>query len=190
MVYSSKQKKYGHKRIIMLVAVCLLAAAAIAFVAYRHWPGGPSPQPTTTQSPSTDNDYVNMQPAAPAEQADSDEHKQASLPNSDTSPTPAPSTQGVTPIIVDASQYDAQVEVRAFVPGIVEDGGTCTIAFTGPAGKVTKQVSANADATTTRCQNLTLKSTDLRPTGTWRVSVAYKSANAQGESQESNLTIK
>jgi GH25 family lysozyme M1 (1,4-beta-N-acetylmuramidase) len=139
----------------------------------------------TTQSNS---EKVDLSPATATEKQDSNSHKTAV----DTNPpqTTPDNKIKVTPIIVDASQYDTQVEVRSYVTGIVENGGTCKFTFTKGTTTFQKQSSAVADATTTKCPNLTLASTEFSAKGTWSVVVSYDSSKATGASNVVNFEVK
>ncbi len=87
-------------------------------------------------------------------------------------------------VIVDATQYNIDVEVRAFVSNIIENGN-CTITVTKDSYKIERTVPATADATTTQCQSLLLKTSDFPSIGTWTVIVKFTSTNATGEATAS-----
>lgn len=176
-----KQTRRFNRRplIVALVAVVLLGTAVAGFAYKRHFDSKPT---SYDKKP-----HIDYSPATPEEKADSEQHKTDSAKKEDT--PPATDTITVTPVIVDASQYDNQIEVRAYTGGVFEDGGTCTIAFTKGTLKVTKQVPAAKDATTTRCTNLDVSRTEFSQPGQWTAIVSYSSPTAQGSSQPRTFEV-
>lgn len=73
----------------------------------------------------------------------------------------------------DASVYDGQVEVRAFVSNVIADG-TCTYTFTANGGTLTKTKAARADASTTTCVTLNFDASELSDSQRWTVDVKYE----------------
>lgn len=95
----------------------------------------------------------------------------------------AGTTRLVTPVVVHAG-IDAPsgtVRVDAFIPGLLEDGGTCTATLTRGAVQVSATASAAADATATWCTTVGLRLSDLE-TGTWEAVVEYTSSSSAGTS--------
>lgn len=90
-------------------------------------------------------------------------------------------------VIVDASQYDDIVEVRAFVNNHIQDG-TCRYRFQRGNQTINKQLEAHADASTTVCPALEVNRSEFRSAGTWSVTVTYESSGAKG-SQSQELQI-
>lgn len=182
MKHIKQTKRFNRRPIIVaLVVVVLLVAAAAAFAYKRHIDSNPT---SYDKKP-----HIDYSPATDEEKADSEQHKEDSTKKEDT-PTPTPSgLTSVTPVIVDASQYDNQIEVRAYTSGIFEDGGTCTITFTHGTLKVTKQVAASKDATTTRCTNLDVDRAEFQQPGQWTAIVSYSSSTAQGSSQPRTFEV-
>jgi hypothetical protein len=84
---------------------------------------------------------------------------------------------------VDAS---SSVEVGAYVAGVVESGGTCTLTLTGPGATRTATVTGEADAGSTSCTTMAVPGAQLS-TGSWTAVVDYRSADAGGTS--SSVTV-
>ena len=66
-------------------------------------------------------------------------------------PVPVPRWSSPTPA---GSTAPAGVEVGAYLAGLAETGGTCTLTLTGAAGTATAQVTAEPDAASTSCPTL------------------------------------
>lgn len=180
MKHTRRTKRFNRRPIIVaLIIIALLLAAALGLTYKRHLDSNPTDY---GKKP-----HIDYNPATKEEKADSEQHKEDSTKKEDT-PT-ATRTITVTPVIVDASQYGNQIEVRAYTGGVFEDGGTCTITFTKDTLKITKQVPASKDATTTRCTNLTVDRTEFSQPGQWTTVVTYSSSTAQGSSQPRTLEV-
>lgn len=78
--------------------------------------------------------------------------------------------------IVDAGQYGNEVEVRARVDGVVEDGGTCTYAFAGVGASFKKTQVATVNAKSTSCGSLVVAVSEFSAAGSWKVVVSYSGA--------------
>lgn len=131
---------------------------------------------------------IDLSPATPAEKQDSNEHKENTSQNNQPTPPPS-STSSVTPVIVDASQYSDKIEVRSYVPGVFENGGTCTVTLTKGSLQVTKQAAATEDATTTRCANVSIDRSEFSEAGQWTATVSYSSTAYQGSSKPTTVEV-
>lgn len=92
-------------------------------------------------------------------------------------------------IITDANQYDNDIEVRAFMPDVYENG-SCIIKLQNNDVVFTKAMPAYKDVTTTICTNATIKRSDLHISGDWKVTVKFESDNYQGLSETQQIKVK
>lgn len=90
-------------------------------------------------------------------------------------------------IIVDASQYANEVEIRFFVNKIIE-GGSCKVTLSLNDSHIVKELTATTDATTTLCSTLVLPTSELKSTGEWSVLVEYENNTHYG-SARATLTV-
>lgn len=112
------------------------------------------------------------------------------------SPPPAGPIQGApagTPVkpevflaTVDAA--NGVLRVVADVPGIYEDGGTCTVMVTDGAKVVQKHSTGAADVSSTACGQFVFSLGDL-PSGTASIVVSYQSTEHSGSSGVTKVTI-
>ena len=79
--------------------------------------------------------------------------------------------------IVDASQQGDTVEVRAYVTGVAEDGGTCQYQFqSAQQNQVLNKTSpASFNTTSTTCESITIPISEFVSSGTWSLTVSYTS---------------
>jgi hypothetical protein len=143
-----------------------------------------------TPQPSVEIDTINFDPPSEEVRQETEENKKTlgDKPSGDTTnPTPA----NVTPIVVDAGQYDQLVEVRAFVPGIYEDGGTCTATLTKQNLKLVKQSGAFKDATTTQCHPIIINRSEFSEAGMWTLVLSYAhSSGSNGSSAPRDVEVR
>lgn len=166
-MYSKKSKNKKNK--IIIIIVLLLVALAMLFVALEKT--GVTNLFTlgneTAQEPTADVNTIDYGPPTEAEVEAGDTQKDKIIAKEDQKPANEASV-----VIVDASQYDDIVEVRAFVSNIIEDG-TCTYVFTKENSRIEKTSPAYGDASTTPCVTLTVPRSEFENSGTWNVTVTY-----------------
>ena len=142
--------------------------------------------------PKLSDSGINLDPATPEQQAESDDQKTQTADNdkADSGQDPEnPTLKTVSPVIVDASQYDSAIEVRSYISGIIEDGGTCTATFKKGSQTITRTSSGSKDATTTLCEKITVNRADFPEAGSWSVTLTYTSSTATGASPARTLDI-
>jgi len=91
--------------------------------------------------------------------------------------------------IVDASQYDREVEVRSYVEGIIKDDGTCTFTFSKGSAQVVKTSRSFADAKHTNCGTLTVPISEFSAPGIWSLLVSFSFDNITVDSSNYNVEI-
>ena len=92
-------------------------------------------------------------------------------------------------VIVDASQYDDEIEVRAFVSNIIEEG-TCEFVFSNASDSFVKSTTAKPDASTTPCVSLIVPRSEFKTPGEWNITVNYSGASSDTEgSNETTFTV-
>jgi hypothetical protein len=79
--------------------------------------------------------------------------------------------------IVDAAQYEQNVEVRSYVEGIIQDDGTCTFTFTQGTVTITKTSNSFADAAHTTCRPLIVSTAEFPNSGIWTLLISYTSGD-------------
>ncbi len=98
--------------------------------------------------------------------------------------------QSVTPIL---SRWDGgtdPVEVAGYVQGVFEDGGTCTYTFTKDSQSFSRTSVGFQDATHTSCAPVDISKSSFPQTGTWQVTLKYKSSTSVGTSNSQSFDIK
>jgi len=182
---NKKRTKRINKKIVLLVLILLLL---VGIGGYIYLDQKKSAQP---KNPTTDINKVNYGPPTQEELDETDAHKKAldeQSKNNVTAPTPE-NKKTVSPTITYAGQYGSQVEASAFVSGIFEDGGKCNFVFKQNQTTIEKSTSAFKDATTSRCTNLSLPSSQFAK-GTWSATVTYSSNVAGGVSKSVSFEVK
>ncbi|MCZ2817089.1 hypothetical protein [Modestobacter sp. VKM Ac-2984] len=106
--------------------------------------------------------------------------------------TPAITAPGETvPVVVTYSGWtdtSAAVEFGAYVAGIVEAGGTCTLTLTAGATTASAEVTAGPDASSTYCPTMAIPGAELAA-GPWQAVVSYESSSTSGQSDPVTVTV-
>lgn len=107
-------------------------------------------------------------------------------------PAPQP-TSGSVSVVLTFADWDADsstIEAGAFVQGLVESGGTCTITAArsgSTSGTATASVPGEPDVSSTTCPALSLSGN--LTSGSWTVQVQYTSETSSGTSSPTTVVI-
>jgi hypothetical protein len=175
-----KRIRFTRKTILLGIMIALLlgSGSVLAYVRLRNDP----PKNSDSQRQAEQDKNINYDPPTEEEKQEANDQKQTIVEQEQQEQTyQSPSTAAV--VISDARQYGNQIEVRAFVSNVYQDG-TCTVTFTQGNHTVQKQVSAFKDATTTQCTGVDVPRSELPTAGAWTVKVVYQSTAATGEAQK------
>ena len=176
-------KKTNRSRFVIpgIIAVLLLAGGASAWQ-YKKSRASQASKPPAFAPISAEQQAANSQTADQRKEKIIESQKQQNS-------TPPAGSRTVTPVITYAGQSNGQVEVVAFVPNLLEDGGTCTVTITRGSQTVTRQVSATRNARTTDCRAFAIPESEFKEKGSWDVRVSYASLSASGTSEVWTLNI-
>ncbi|HLG91154.1 MAG TPA: hypothetical protein VI336_03305 [Candidatus Saccharimonadales bacterium] len=155
------------------VVLALLIGGGLAYAQLKD--NQPANQPAGASDNQSDG-YINLNPPTEQDKQDAEANKKSLA---EDRPSPAPSSNGkkeVTPIITSVSSS----EVKAYVPGIFEDGGKCTA--TATRGSQTETASSNGFADVSKTSCAPLKNLSIPGAG-WSVVVSYSSSTSQGKSE-------
>ena len=166
-------KQLSRKQLLLAgVFIILLGGGVFAYSLLKN--NSPK-QPNITDEVNGQGDDINYSPPTEEEKAETERHKKSlSTNSSDSTPQSSTDKKQVTPIIT----YASLSEVRAYVPGIFEDGGTCTVKAT--MGNQVRPYSSIgfSDVNKTSCAPIKMSLAN----GSWSVVVSYNSSTAQGKS--------
>lgn len=183
------QKELTKKRRLLIgVCICIVIACVSIILAIS---GSNKHTVKLITSSSNHKSTINLDPATQTEKEDSDSHK-ADIVKSENSPPTVSSS--LTPVIDFAgynnpSDPSSQIEVDAHVPGVIEDGGTCTLSASLSGVNFTKTVSAVRNAQYTSCPAFLLNRSDFNSSGDWIIKVSYSSSKYSGFSAPQTLKI-
>lgn len=190
---SSRKTTSANPRRTILIVTLIIALVLITVFAYSFFR---SPQKkaagsgsSTSASSTKPAGTINLNPPTPAEKQAADSQKDTIIKQQQAANqgTSAGSNQKV---VIPSITYADTSEVDAYIPGIVENGGSCTLTAIQNSKSFTKKVVAIADASTTRCQNFNLTQNDFSSTGTWQLTVRYDSSDASGTSAIRTVQVK
>lgn len=197
--------RHRTRRIVWITIAAVVAAAAV-FVLGVWWgrsqpaatpTASPSPTTSATDTPSPETPSVTPSRTVPTRRPTPAPSRvptavPPSAPGGPDRPTPLPTDAAgraaVSPVITYADVSGGVLEAAGFVPSVIEDGGTCTLVATGPAGSREASVSGTANAQNTSCGRMTIPEDQLTP-GSWSVTLRYASPRAEGTSAPVTVTV-
>lgn len=177
MNITKKPAPSKQKRILLTVFIIVALVAGIGGLTYAIYAQNTS---RTSGSSSKPADMNLTDPTYTSEK------------NNDTKPSPKETEvarKNLPIIIASAGKIDNNVEVRAFVSGIIEGNGTCIATFTKGSLKITRSSKAFIDATTTQCEPISIPSSEFQQNGTWNLVMTYESPDAKGTSESMEVTL-
>lgn len=142
---------------------------------------------------SVPNNGINYGPPSEEEKKETQSFKEDLGNQSDTpaiTPNPASNKKSVTPVISSWGQnrQTKNVEIGGYVPGILENGGTCKLTLKNSGQEITESKVANPDAQSTSCGLITIVRSRLSA-GTWTATLSYISSTSEGTSQPTLLGV-
>ncbi len=177
-----------------ITILSLLAAVVVigggVFI-YTQKSGQSKVEPATTNA---QKETVNLDPPTENEKKQAEDNKQQINDNAAKVKAQQEQNSGsglrtVKPVVTYAEQNGNKIEVGSYVPGIFEDGGTCTIELTNGA-KITRSVSAVKEGNATYCPTVSVDSSEFASKGMWQASVSYKSSFASGQSDTTKFEVR
>lgn len=170
--YMKNNKKTQNKKYILLA----LVATATIFVLWFYSNNKNTTLPTDTQ------DTSGYSAATEQEKQEAEQHKKDLAQQSEQSKNPS----AIKQVSLVITQFN-NTEIRGYAQGIFEDGGTCTATASKGSQSITKSSVGFKNVSYTSCAPINWGTT--LSTGTWNVTLNYKSAKAEG-SKTQNLEVK
>lgn len=186
---SSKNPRSSKKRTILFVVLGVFVLAILAVGALELTNKINLFGKENTQQPEIQPGEVNYDPPTEQEQEAANEQKETitkdqEQPSNPTTPSNPSNPQtgskkAIKPVIIRTGGG----EVAGFIPGIVENGGTCTATFTSGPTTVVKTSQGFANASTTNCTPISYAGSGVA--AGWNVTLSYSSNTSEGTSDAS-----
>lgn len=184
----------GHKRknkALIIIAATLVVIASIATLTYakKWWPFN---EPVNhivegiDYGPPTDEEVEHSQDA----KKDMLEEDQNNTTGNESGNENTTSLKKVSVGVSHSDVINGNVEIRAFISGVIEGTGTCSATLTQSGAKsVTRSSKAFVDASTSQCAPILIPLNEFEKTGSWSLVVTYKSPSSQGSSEKITVNI-
>src|SRR3954449_4709954 len=153
-----------------------------------------SPAPAQVAAASSSSAAAALSAAAEAAPGTYGSPANPSLPNptdvATDAPVPSPTADSAPVVITYSGWTNASVgvEVGAYVSGIAESGGSCTLTLTFGSRSASSRVAGEPDVSSTSCPNMAVAADELSA-GTWSAVVSYESASTSGESDPVQVVV-
>lgn len=182
-----KNKKIRSKKLIYFGVLVLILLISFGIWKIANHNDEKGVKTTTSKSANDSNkSKVNYDPPTSTDKTENDQHKDQLVQQQQQSPT---TTSDVTPVITSYGTYDGNIEISSIVPGIIEDGGTCTLSATMGSSTVTKQVTGVRNAQDTSCPTFVIPRSQFGAAGNWTIVVKYSSSAHSGASEAKTLKV-
>ncbi|MBO3083828.1 hypothetical protein [Cellulomonas fengjieae] len=164
------------------VVTLLLGAGCTAPEIDRGEPASPSPTASATSTPG------GTAPSATAPVASPSTDPSTAPTVAPTSPPAGPprTAVSVTTTYAGWSSADGMVLVGAYVDGVVESEGSCSLVLTGPGTTASVTTPAVPDAGSTSCGELR---SPVGGPGTWTATVGYESPTSTGTADAITVVV-
>jgi len=171
--------------IILAASLLLLTGSASAWYATK------SDDKKQEQAESTQDAHTDEQFPGPTDQEkeDANQHKDDVVKQQEVESNPQSGQKAVTPVITNALQNDQEIFAGSYVPGVFEEGGTCTYTFTKGSLSLVKTNKGTPNVSTTNCENVRIPRSEFSEPGSWALVVSYSSPKAKGSSESKTLTV-
>lgn len=180
-----RTKKKKRLLILPLIAGILLLGGTVLAVFIIRGDDKPKELETTNQS------GINFGPPTEEDKQEVDRNKEEI---SSENNAPPPSTQDGravrNPIITYAQEFDGNIEVTGYVPGVIEENGMCKVEFTNGNTRFSRESKGFADVNRTSCTPFTVPVNEFVPKGKWRITLSYSSSSSIGTSQALEIEVK
>lgn len=186
-IKKSNSNKSTKALIILIVAVLVVAAAYAAYAFTSNNTPDPS---ATNRSESKTETHTSSSSKGNEQPSDTDDKLTEN--NSDT-PIP-PKTDPTTSLrnvsmTASADKRDGMLYIRGGINNSVEYAGSCYATLTGPTGKtIQKDTELLQNASTTDCKTIQISTNELS-SGTWNITLTFKSDQATGTSNAYAIQI-
>jgi hypothetical protein len=148
----------------------------------------PTDAPTSTSPSHTSSTatHVGTSVARPSQDAPRPSTTETVKP---TAEAPVASDVSATIVIAGEDPDGAHVSASGYVDGVIENGGTCSFAFTGAGAPVVVESTGMADRSSTSC-GLVQAPIDRFSQGSWNVVLSYSSSTSSATSAAQVMEIK
>jgi cytoskeletal protein RodZ len=164
--------------------LALLIIVLVGLFLWQHDGSSISTNGSTSASADkgTTRDGVNYSPPTNSDKNLNDQHKDELVKESQSSSQQK--TSAGTPVITAYGYQAGSLQIGAYVPNIIEDGGTCTLTAVNGSETVKDTSVGVKNASNTVCSFSTPRS-KFPSSGTWSVSISYSSTNSSTGSSTS-----
>lgn len=184
----SRSRSSGRKAAaVTVLAVAALAAGGATVALHARDSATPSAVVPSSTSSAAGTSVPVAQPAAVSTATPS---THSPLPNpADVATDTATASLGMVVTYASVEKSTGDVVIGAYVAGLVEDGGTCSVVLTRGGATPHATSHGTASASTTSCGELRIPASSVGP-GTWKANLTYASpAGGQGARAAGSATV-
>ena len=177
---STQKKSKNNSLIIVSIVVIILVLAGGLF-----WYKTRDNVSNNTNNSQPSDGSLNLNPPTEQEIKETQQFKDELEKGNNSQQTKPNSTDGINqinPVIVSISDS----EVTGYIPGIFEEGGTCTATFTKDSESKEFTSTGFGNVSNTNCEPIAVSGLSK---GSWTVTLSYESMTSKGTSEQSTLEV-
>lgn len=170
------------KKGAIIISILFIAS----FIAYLLYIRANTPTTQRATESSSTNNSINYNPPTEDEIQEGQDAKKRLISENEDDET---STNVVNVGIAFAEVVDDKLEIRAFIPSVIEGDGICTAILKKNEDTITSSSLSFIDSTTSQCRPIYISIDKFQTKGTWQLSVSYKSKTSNGQSSVVELEL-
>ncbi len=188
---NKKIKNQNNTKLIALLAIIFVAI--LGFGSFKFFANHQNQYQATSPTASQEVPKIDLNPPTEEDLDNVDSAKsdivQQQAENNNPPATQPDGRKSVVPIISYAAQYGPQIEIGAYVDGILEQAATCTASISKGDQLLKKSVAAVTNVNSMDCPAIVFERSEFTSAGDWQVVIEYSSANMFGRSQPKKVEV-
>lgn len=190
MKYNQKKTSKKTKIIIIIVLLCIFGLYTVV-VYNKIWPlSGSKNLDIKSTSANTTSGEISYDPPTEEEVKEGQEAKKRIIESSEEDEDVSENIKTTVSVgVAFADVVDGKLEIRAFIPNVIEGDGICTATLKKDENIIQESSSAFIDFKTSQCRPIYISVDRFKIKGSWSLTVSYKSDTSNGESEPTEINI-
>ncbi len=178
--------------VTLAVIILLTGLFVLLFTPVRDRLIGKNETPTAPIRDTNSVDYSGPSKTDTAESQNGKKNNSSSTditPSTDSTPTNTPELKDAPVAISYAGATNGKVEIRAFIPSVIEGSGTCVARLVKNSKTVEASSKAFIDASSSQCEPIYIDLSKFETKGKWKLTVTYTSPTHKGSSDPEDIDL-
>jgi len=187
----TQKNKSSHKTILLFIVFALFISIFIYGIVAKNkdlWPFIKNESNSLINDDTTDS--INYNPPTNQEIQEGQDIKKRNIESSEEDEDVSENIKTIVSVgVAFADVVDGKLEIRAFIPNVIESDGICTATLKKDESIIQESSSAFIDFKTSQCRPIYISVDRFKIKGSWSLTVSYKSDTSNGESEPTEINI-